>query len=79
VCLLSPPPRRFGVSVRRDGPDAYAVRLLWDRTCLSWPALSRAELLDSSLAALLGALGTDLWQLLDQPVRAQGGCPARAA
>ena len=31
-------------------------------------SLTRVQLLTSALAPLLGALGTDLWYLLDQPV-----------
>ncbi|HKI38772.1 MAG TPA: hypothetical protein VKA46_43385 [Gemmataceae bacterium] len=69
VTLVGPPPERFGVSIRRRGDDSYNVRLLWDRTCLTWEDLPRAQLLDSALAPLLGAMGTDLWYLLDQPVR----------
>jgi hypothetical protein len=68
VSLLGPPPRRFGVSVRRLAADAYAVRLLWDRTSLAWKALSRLQLLGSALAPLLNAVGADLRQLLDQPI-----------
>jgi hypothetical protein len=67
VALVGPPPQRFGVSIRRDGEDAYAVRLLWDRTCLTWRALSRVQLLACALVPVLAALGTDLWYLLDQP------------
>jgi hypothetical protein len=69
VRLIGPPPERFGIDIRRRGIDSYNVRLLWDRTCLTWEDLSRAQLLDSALAPLLGAMGTDLWYLLDQPVR----------
>ncbi len=69
VTLAGPPPERFGVSIRRRGEDSYSVRLLWDRTCLTWDDLPRVQLLTSALAPLLGALGTDLWYLLDQPVR----------
>jgi hypothetical protein len=72
LALVGPPPQRFGISIRRRGEDSYGVRLLWDRTCLTWDDLPRVQLLTSSLAALLGALGTDLWYLLDQPVRAAG-------
>jgi hypothetical protein len=68
VCLVGPAPQHFGVSIQRQGQDAYAVRLLWDRTCLNWLSLTRVQLLTSALAPLLGALGTDLWHLLDQPV-----------
>jgi hypothetical protein len=69
VTLHGPPPARFGVSIRRRGDDSYNVRLLWDRTCLTWDDLPRAQLLNCALAPLLGAMGTDLWYLLDQPVR----------
>jgi hypothetical protein len=69
VTLVGPPPERFGVSIRRRGEDSYNVRLLWDRTCLTWDDVPRIQLLSSSLAPLLGAMGTDLWYLLDQPVR----------
>ena len=79
MSILGPAPERFGISIQRMGNDSYAVRLLWDRTCLSWPALSRAQLLTSALAPLLGALGTDLWYLLDQPVHSESRLPLRAA
>ncbi len=79
VCLLGPAPQRFGISIRRGGSDTYVVRLLWDRTCLSWAALTRTDLLGSALAPLLAAMGTDLWFLLDQPAAVPAGCPARAA
>ncbi len=69
VALVGPPPERFGVSINRRGPDSYSVRLLWDRTSLTWDALPRFEVLTSALAPLLAAMGTDLWYLLDQPVR----------
>jgi len=69
VTLLGPPPERFGVSIRRRGEDSYSVHVLWDRTCLTWGDLPRGQLLTSALAPLLGAMGTDLWYLLDQPVK----------
>ena len=69
VTLVGPPPERFGVSIRRCGADSYSVRLLWDRTYLTWGDLPRAQILTSALAPLLGAMGTDLWYLLDQPVK----------
>jgi hypothetical protein len=68
IHILGPPPERFGIRIQRMDPDTYDVRLLWDRTCFHWQALSRAQLLDTCLSSLLGALGTDLWYLLDQPV-----------
>jgi hypothetical protein len=71
VRLEGPPPRCFGWGVHRHGPDAYAVRMLWDRTGFTWASLTRAELLRTALVPLLAALGTDLANLLDQPVRPQ--------
>jgi hypothetical protein len=71
IVVTSPPPRCFGIDVRRQGGAAYAVRLLWDRTRLTWTAAAREQLLDSALAPLLAALGIDLWCLLDQPLAAE--------
>jgi hypothetical protein len=68
VTVFGPPPRRFGVSIRRHGPDAYGVRLLWDHTSLAWKSLSRVQLLASALAPVLAALGSELLSLLDQPI-----------
>jgi len=79
VCMTGPAPERFGVSIERHGEDAYAVRVLWNQTHLSWPALKRVQLLTSSLAPLLAALGTDLWQLLAEPARATLRMPRLAA
>jgi hypothetical protein len=78
-CLAGPPPQQFGITIQRQGTDSYCVRLLWNHTGLSWPALTRAELLTSSLAPLLAAMGTDLWQVLDQPVRPELAPPPKAA
>jgi hypothetical protein len=79
VRLASPAPRRFGIHVQRLAADAYSVRLLWDRTCLTWRSLTRAQLLTCDLAPLMAAMGTDLWHLLDQPVRPTPREPYRAA
>jgi hypothetical protein len=79
VTLVGPPPERFGVSIRRRGDDSYSVRLLWDRTGLTWDDLPRVQLLTSALAPLLAAMGTDLWCLLDQPVEARPRPSDRAA
>jgi hypothetical protein len=79
LCVAGPPPRQFGCQVHRTGPDAYTVRLLWDRSCIVWPSLRRVQLLASALAPVLAALGTDLWYLLDQPVDPAGAAPLRAA
>ena len=65
--LTGPPPGRFGVRIRRQAEDAYAVTLLWDTTCRQWFSLRRRELLASSLVEILTALGTPLEQALDQP------------
>jgi hypothetical protein len=80
VCISGPPPGQFGFHVRRTAADAYAVRLLWDRSCFLWPSLRRVQLLSSALAPVLSALGTDLWYLLDQPVDSAGsGTPTPSA
>jgi hypothetical protein len=79
VSMTGPAPERFGISIERHGEDAYAVRILWNQTHLSWPTLNRVQLLTSALAPLLAALGTDLWQLLAEPVRTTLRIPARAA
>jgi hypothetical protein len=65
--LTGPPPGRFGVRIRRQAEDAYAVTLLWDSTYRQWYSLRRRELQASSLGAVLAALGTPLESLLDQP------------
>ena len=77
--LIGPAPERFGVRIRRHGKDGYAVRLLWDRTCLQWPTATRRELMASSLAPLLESMGTDLWYLLEQPIDVESGSPLEAA
>ena len=66
LSVVGPPPRHFALLVRRAAGDGYAVRLMWDRTQLSWPGLSRLDLLGSCLGALLSSLGLDLWSLLEQ-------------
>ena len=68
VSLKGPAPRRFGVTVHRHGKNSYAVRVLWNRLCLSWNGLTSSQIMASSLALILAALGTDLWALLNQPV-----------
>ena len=75
VCLMGPAPEHFGVNIHRRADDAYSVRLVWNKTRLSWPAVKRVELLTSALAPLLEAMGTSLRFLLDQPVSAQTGLP----
>jgi hypothetical protein len=65
--LKGPPPGRFGVRVRRQAEDAYAVTLVWDSTYRQWFSLRRGELEASSLGAILEALGTPLRLVLDQP------------
>jgi hypothetical protein len=79
VCMVGPGPERFGFSFRALDNGDFTVRLLWDRTTLHWPAVSRVELLASSLAPLMGAVGLDLWALLDQPAKAGPRLRGRAA
>jgi hypothetical protein len=68
MCIVGGGPLLFGIRIRRQSPDTYAVRLLWETTQMRWAALSRVALLGSCLAPLLGALGIDLWSLLEQPL-----------
>jgi hypothetical protein len=79
VSVTGPAPERFGISIERRGEDAYEVRMVWNQTYLTWPALKRVQLLTSALAPLLTALGTDLWQLLAEPVRSTLRMPRVAA
>jgi hypothetical protein len=79
VTLMGPPPERFGVTIQRIGTDAYEVRLLWDGSCFVWKSVRRVQLLTCALTPLLGALGTDIWYLLDQPVNGEAYAPRRAA
>jgi hypothetical protein len=79
VRVAGPAPQHFGITLRRRGPDSYAVRLRWNATGLHWPALRRAQLLASDLASLLEAMGTDLWYLLDQPPQRVAEWPNAAA
>jgi hypothetical protein len=71
--LHGPPPRRFGLLIRRQAEDAYAISLVWDSTCRQWFSLRRHEVLGTALEPVLAALGTRLDYLLDQPV----GSPER--
>jgi hypothetical protein len=66
--LLDRLPERFGVRVRRQDEDAYAVTLLWGSTYRQWFSLRRKEIQGSALGELLLAMGTPLSYLLDQPV-----------
>jgi hypothetical protein len=78
LCVVGGPPGRLGLSIRPQASGTYAVRLLWERTLLSWPGLSRLELLGSCLSPMLAALGLDMWSMLEQPVTA-GRVRPRAA
>jgi hypothetical protein len=78
VCMQGPAPARFGITIARRGDDAYHVRALWNDLCLSWENLTRVQVMASSLSAVLAALGTDVWHLLNQPV-ADVGRPSRVA
>jgi hypothetical protein len=71
VVLKGPAPRRFGVTIHRQSKNSYHVRVLWNRLSLSWDDLTRLQIMTSSLAVVLSALGTDLWYLLEQPVDEQ--------
>jgi hypothetical protein len=68
VSIKGPAPEHFGVTIRRRGPNAYQVRVLWNQLSLGWISLTRVQIMTSALAPLLRSLGTDLWHLLEQPV-----------
>jgi hypothetical protein len=76
--LSGPPQRRFGLLVRRQSEDAYAISLVWDSACRQWFSLRRHEVLGTALEPVLAALGTQLVYLLDQPVLAAHSLPTAA-
>ncbi len=61
-------PKRFGITVRRTGPNAYHVRVLWNRLSLAWNGLTARQVLASSLCIILRSLDTEVADLLDQPI-----------
>ncbi len=69
--VIGPPPERFGVLVRRHASDEYAVSLVWGPVAVQEARLGRWRLLNSALTAVLAALGTNLADLLDQPIDAR--------
>jgi hypothetical protein len=69
VVLQGPAPKRFGIAIHRLGKDSYRVRVVWNHLSFNWDSLSRVRIMASSLKPLLAALGTDLWQLLEQPAQ----------
>ena len=71
VLLKGPAPHRFGITIHRQGKDSYRVRVLWNRLSLCWDDLTRAQIMASSLALILNALGTDLWYLLNQGIESE--------
>jgi hypothetical protein len=79
VRLLDTLPERFGVRVHRTGRDAFEVCLLWNNVSLRWANVPRAELINSSLHPVLAAIGTDLDDLLNQPVVSSAEQRNRAA
>lgn len=79
IVLTGPAPERFGVTIIREDIDAYAVRLLWNDIRFDWTALTRMQLLTTSLVPIMRALGQDLWTLLNQPIHAVISHPRRAA
>ncbi len=78
LMLKGPAPQRFGVTIHRVADNTYQVRVLWNRLCLDWEELTRRQIMTSSLALILGALGTDVWYLLEQPVEEASHTPLAA-
>jgi hypothetical protein len=66
--VIGPPPERFGVWVLRQDSDEYVVSLVWNDTVVQEGRYGRRQLLNSALAPVLAALGTNLAYLLDQPI-----------
>jgi hypothetical protein len=79
VFIKSHAPEQFGVTIHRRGPNAYAVRVLWNQLTFSWQQLTRVQVMTSALAPLLRSLGTDLWYLLEQPIDQETAQPAQVA
>jgi hypothetical protein len=69
VRLLSALPDRFGVNIHRIGDDTYQVGLVWNRLSLTWANACRADLLNSCIGPMLCSIGTDLSELLNQPIQ----------
>jgi hypothetical protein len=72
LAIQGPAPTTFGVIIQRCGPDEYRVRLVWNDLGLSWNRLSRRQILTSAMARVLTAIGTDLWQVFEQPIDGAG-------
>lgn len=66
--VTGPPPTRFGIRIARTGSDRYAIHLVWNRTGFAWTDLSRSEITCTDLGIVLDAIGTDLDELLTQPI-----------
>jgi hypothetical protein len=79
VSVKGPAPEHFGVTIHRHGANAYHVRVLWNQLILDWNNLTRVQIMTSSLAPLLRALGTDLWYLLEQPANQEAVQTAQVA
>src|SRR5436190_166500 len=56
LCINGPAPERFGCAIERIGEDAYHVKVLWNRLCLSWSSLTRRQILATALAHVLNIL-----------------------
>ena len=68
VVVKGPAPENFGITIHRKAKNSYQVQALWNNLRLSWNHLTRTQIMSSSLAAMLRALDTDLWHLLEQPI-----------
>ena len=68
ISVHSSAPTDFGIAIERLADNAYKVQVLWNRSYFAWNPLTRVQILTSSLSLILKALGTDLWQLTQQPV-----------
>ena len=53
VSVNGPAPEHFGVTIHRQGANAYRVRVLWNQLCLGWNQLTRVQIMTSALVPLL--------------------------
>jgi hypothetical protein len=78
VSIHGPAPTRFGIAIHRVAADGYRVRVLWNGLCLQWERLRSVQIMASSLAPVMAALGSDPWSILTQCSRVPTTNPAVA-
>lgn len=69
---LGPPPTQFGIVLRRIATDRYYLRLIWNDHYMDWRHLRRQDIRETCIGSLLQAIGTNLEDMLDQPLMPLG-------